>query len=75
VKTRAPAREQEDRERGEHDQPRLAGVGADVFERANAVGAERLEECELGLDADHVWRDRVDDPAAESPARLGRCGP
>ena len=35
---------------GEHDQPGRAGVGADLFERADPVGAERLEERELRLD-------------------------
>ena len=56
---------------GEHDQPRRARVGADVFECADPVCAERLEERELRLDPDDVRRDRIDDPAAEALARFG----
>src|SRR5262249_34737199 len=56
----------------EHDQPGRARVAADLLERAQPVRAERLEERELRLDADRVRRDRVDDPAAEARARLGR---
>ena len=57
----------------EHQQPRRARVGAGVLEGAHPVRAERLEERELRLDGDDVRRDRVDDPAAEARAALGRA--
>ncbi len=58
-----------------HEQAGLARVGCDPLERGDAVAAEDLEERELGLDADAVGRDRVDDPAAEPLGRVGGGGP
>ena len=37
-----------------------------------SVGAERLEEGDLRLDRDHVGRDRIDEAAAETRARVRR---
>ena len=44
-------------------------VGADLLERAEAVGAERLEERGLRLHGDDVRPDRVDDALAEARHR------
>ena len=57
---------------GDHEQPRRARVAADPLERADPVGAERLEERHLRLDRDDVRADRVDDPAAEAGDRVRR---
>ena len=54
----------------DHEQSRLARVGARVLERAQAVRAERLEERELRLDRDAHRRRRVDQPAAETRDRV-----
>ena len=43
-----------------------------LLERPHPVGAERLEERELGLDRDDVRRDGVDDAAAEPADRCRR---
>src|SRR5437763_14630884 len=45
----------------ELEQPRLAGVGTEVLERAQPVGAVRLEGRALWLHAADERRDRVDD--------------
>src|SRR3954452_18462828 len=49
-----------------------ARVRTDVLQRTHTVGAERLEERDLRLDRDDVRRHRVDDPAAETRARIRR---
>ena len=59
----------------EHEQAGRARVVADFLEGTDPVRPERLEERELGLHADDVRRNRVDDPAAEARAAAGRGGP
>ena len=51
---------------GDHEQPGAPRVDADLVERRDPGGAERLEERELRLDGDGVRRDGVDDAAAEA---------
>ena len=56
------------------EQPGRARVVADLLERPEAVGAERLEERGLRLHGDDVRPDRVDDPLAEAGDGRRRSG-
>ena len=57
---------------GDDEEPGRPGVLAHLFERAEPVRSESLEERKLGFHAYDIRRHRVDESGAEARAGLGR---